>query len=122
RLGGSDDFVEHGRFVDGQFAEHLAVHFDPRQDEGVHELGVPPAAGADGSSDPGDPQSPEVTLADAAVAEGVSPRTQNRFANCSPKRTPSAPISLGLPENAVLLATTGFAVFYSHVLPQLPPE
>lgn len=63
-----NDGVEGCGIDDREFAEHLAIEFDAGQDERGDESVVVYAAGAEGRTEPGDPEGSEMPLALAAVA------------------------------------------------------
>src|SRR5437762_705072 len=68
------DGAERGRVADREVGEHLPVELDAGLRAAVHELVVREPVAARGRVDPGDPEAPEVTLPDLAVAVGVDER------------------------------------------------
>ena len=64
---------------DGQIGENLAVEFNARELQTMHERAVAQALLAGGGVDARDPEAPEVALAVAAVAVRVRVRLHDRF-------------------------------------------
>src|SRR5690349_7468478 len=67
-----DDRVKDGRIADRQFAEHLAIQFDPRLHERRDEPVVRDPTRAERGAETRDPQRPHVTLLLPAIAISVA--------------------------------------------------
>src|SRR5699024_5122755 len=73
-LGDIDQRTERLRVVDSQFREHRPVDLDTAATQPLDEPVVGEVVLPSGSVDPGDPQAPEVSLADTSVTVGVDQR------------------------------------------------
>src|SRR5690606_23275151 len=105
RAGGGDQGVERGGVVDRQVSPVLAVDLDSGQAESLDQPVVAHAVGARPGVDPGDPQSPEVTLAVLAVPVGVLHRVQHLLLGLAVEPGALAPVPLGaLRDRPALLA------------------
>ena len=91
-----DDGLEGLRIVEGEVGKDLAVDFDARLGELVHELAVVHAILADGSVDTHNPQATEFALLVSSVAISVSLTLFVRVLRHSPHVLSRAELTFGL--------------------------
>jgi hypothetical protein len=94
-LGLFDDAAKPSRVGDSQLGKDLAVDADLGLLHAVYQAAIGQSVVTGGSVYPGDPESPEITLANAAITKGIAKGAVYGF-SCAPEQfAAGATIALG---------------------------
>jgi len=112
-----DDGFERIHVCDCKLTEHLSVDLNATDGESVDELAVLDVAVGASSGDSDDPESSEISLTSATVAEGVLPRFHHLFVSALEYVLLTAPIAGCCFDDLLVPFVAHKAAFYTcHIL------